>query len=79
MSKTIITVRPNGSIKVDGDFSIVDGDGNAYEVDPDKPIWLCRCGASEKKPFCDSSHKKIGFCAEEGAVELNERLRSSNN
>ena len=36
---------------------IVDADGNAWEVDGERPVALCRCGRSQTKPFCDASHK----------------------
>jgi CDGSH-type Zn-finger protein len=56
-----ITVRPNGSLFVEGDdVTIVDPAGLPIEP-ARRPFGLCRCGASEKKPFCDGSHNKIGF------------------
>lgn len=53
---------PNGPLLVSGNFTIVAGSG--------RTAWqgtkaaLCRCGASKDKPFCDGSHKAIGFTAE---------------
>jgi CDGSH-type Zn-finger protein len=65
---TVITVRRNGSYKIDGDdVRVVDWNGNEYHIDR-RPIALCRCGASTTKPFCDGTHSKIGFQAAEAAV-----------
>lgn len=58
-----ITVRPNGPLIVDGDdVTVVDTSGNVFEP-AKRPFSLCRCGASQKKPFCDGSHNRIGFQA----------------
>ncbi len=65
---TTITVRRNGSYKVEGDgIRVVDWNGDEYAVSR-LPIALCRCGASTTKPFCDGTHSKIGFQAAEAAV-----------
>ncbi len=61
MSEVKITVTENGSYKVEGDVALYDHDGNAIETRAGKPYWLCRCGHSQNKPFCDSSHRKVGF------------------
>lgn len=61
MAATKITVRNDGSIRVEGDFAIYDQDGNAYDLAGRTAISLCRCGHSQNKPFCDSSHKRVGF------------------
>lgn len=58
MLKTKLTVNNNGSLKVEGDFEIVDMDGNAYGLEGRTVISLCRCGRSANKPFCDGSHKE---------------------
>ncbi len=56
-----ITVRQNGSYRVDGDdVKLVDWNGNEYQI-PKRPFALCRCGHSENKPFCDGHHKTTGF------------------
>lgn len=57
MSKTKLTINSNGSVKIDGDFEIVDKDGNAYNLQGRTIVSICRCGLSQNKPFCDGSHK----------------------
>ncbi|MCB7479694.1 CDGSH iron-sulfur domain-containing protein [Christiangramia sediminis] len=58
MSKTKLTVLNNGSIKIEGDFEMVDKDGNNYGLGGRELISVCRCGLSSNKPFCDGSHRK---------------------
>jgi CDGSH-type Zn-finger protein len=63
-----ITVRRNGSLLVEGDdVTLVDWNGKAYAL-PKRPLSLCRCGASTRKPFCDGTHSRVGFAAAEEAV-----------
>lgn len=57
MATTKITVNNNGSLKVEGDFEIVDKTGNAYDLAGRTVVSICRCGRLQKKPFCDGSHK----------------------
>lgn len=57
MAKTRLTVNNNGSLKVEGEFEIVDLEGNVYGLNGRDVISLCRCGQSKNKPFCDGSHK----------------------
>ncbi len=56
MAGTKVTINNNGSIKIEGDFEIVDRSGNAYDLAGRNAIGLCRCGQSKNKPFCDGSH-----------------------
>lgn len=57
MATTRITVNSNGSLKIEGDFEIVDKNGNVYDLAGRTAVSICRCGLSYNKPFCDSSHK----------------------
>jgi CDGSH-type Zn-finger protein len=59
MGKTKLTVNSNGSLKIEGDFEIVDSQGNNYGLNGREIVSLCRCGRSVNKPFCDGSHKGI--------------------
>jgi CDGSH-type Zn-finger protein len=59
----IITVRPDSSLKVEGDFKIQKADGTEIPHNGNA-AFLCRCGHSNNKPFCDSTHKKIEFKAD---------------
>ena len=61
MSVTI-KIRDNGPYIVEGDFELVDAQGNPVPI---VKRALCRCGGSTTKPFCDGTHSKIGF---QGAV-----------
>ncbi len=70
MEKTKITINNNGSIKIDGEFEILDPVGNAYGLQGRTIISLCRCGHSANKPFCDGSHKAHGFEDQSVAFDL---------
>jgi CDGSH-type Zn-finger protein len=57
-----IKVRKNGSLLVTGDFTLVDHEGREIARPVGKPnTSLCRCGHSARKPFCDGTHRSIGF------------------
>jgi CDGSH-type Zn-finger protein len=74
-----ITIRPNGPYKVEGNIPLVrksqivseHGEPLNWKVDGDiqaeSPYFLCRCGGSQNKPFCDSTHKQNGFDGTETA------------
>ena len=61
MATTKITVNSNGSLKVEGDFEIVDKNGNIYDLGGRSAVSICRCGLSKNKPFCDGTHARQGF------------------
>ena len=65
-----ITVKTNGSIKVEGDFELCDVEGNAFDLSGRTAISLCRCGLSKTKPFCDQSHREGAFVSEIKAYAL---------
>ena len=69
MSKTKLTVTKNGFIKIDGDFEIVDQEGNVYDLLGRTALGLCRCGLSANKPFCDGAHRG-GFEHDATAFDL---------
>jgi CDGSH-type Zn-finger protein len=58
---TKLIINSNGSVKVqgevEGDFIIVDAQGNEYGLGGRTVVSLCRCGLSKNKPFCDGAHK----------------------
>lgn len=68
MAELKIDIKENGPCIIMGSATYVDADGNE-QTTPGKAVALCRCGASDMKPFCDGSHKKINF--EAPAVALN--------
>lgn len=56
--QTEIVVIKNGPLKVKGSLSVKHKDGNE---ETHNEVYLCRCGQSKNKPFCDGAHKKCGF------------------
>lgn len=63
MSEVVIKVRENGPLLVSGPVTVLDHLGNKFEAAGQGNIALCRCGHSQKKPFCDGSHKTCNFQA----------------
>jgi len=72
VSEVSIQVRENGPYLIRGPFTIVDFEGTEFEVPAGSAVALCRCGGSTNKPFCDSTHSKIGFDAATRAVRAAE-------
>lgn len=71
MSDTVIRVRDNGPLMIEGPVTVVDAMGNEFAFDKTKPaIFLCRCGHSAKKPFCDGAHKACGFQSAQRGQEV---------
>ncbi|HYV16436.1 MAG TPA: CDGSH iron-sulfur domain-containing protein [Conexibacter sp.] len=62
-----VTPYPNGPYLLRGAFELIDHDGNPIETDR-RTVALCRCGRSQIRPFCDGTHKLVGFQAT-GGVE----------
>ena len=70
MASTKVTVNNNGSIRIEGDFSMQDAAGKEFGLGGRTVISLCRCGHSANKPFCDGSHGRQGFQSQVEAREL---------
>ena len=70
MAAAKITINNNGSIRVEGDFEIVDPTGRPFGLAGRTSIGLCRCGHSGNSPFCDGTHKRQPFLSPVEAREL---------
>lgn len=59
-----VNVMPtaNGPLRVVGNLEVVSGTGRT--CNKVQETYLCRCGQSSNKPYCDGSHKAAGFVAE---------------
>jgi CDGSH-type Zn-finger protein len=60
-----ITPYRDGPLLIRGAFEIVDQEGNEI-LSERATVALCRCGKSRTRPFCDGSHKLVGFRAPSG-------------
>jgi CDGSH-type Zn-finger protein len=65
MTEVTIKVRANGPYLVTGPFTLIDADGNVFALPEGEGVVLCRCGGSLNKPFCDKTHRQVGFEAAE--------------
>ena len=59
MAQNVVQLNAYGPLYVEGDVEVLDADGNVLRKG--SGIWLCRCGNSQDKPFCDTSHIAAGF------------------
>ncbi len=59
---TAIEPQKDCPLKVSGNLEIASGTG--HTLDRCAQTWLCRCGQSQNKPYCDGSHRKSGFVAD---------------
>ncbi len=57
--KLTITPLADGPLQVEGNLEVCSGTGRT--LNRTQKTWLCRCGASQNKPYCDGTHRKIGF------------------
>jgi len=54
----VIEPQKNGSLKIIGNLEVVSGTG--HTLNRVTETWLCRCGHSQNKPYCDGSHRRAG-------------------
>jgi len=69
-----ITFTKHTPYRVRGIKSITDSDGE--EIELGAVTGLCRCGSSERKPFCDGTHKEIGIKGEKEADRRHDKVKS---
>jgi CDGSH-type Zn-finger protein len=65
MANVTIKAQKSGPYEVSGGAKLFDHQGKEHQEDQLDPMYLCRCGHSKSKPFCDGGHEKIGFKSEE--------------
>jgi CDGSH-type Zn-finger protein/uncharacterized Fe-S cluster protein YjdI len=53
-----LTPKHNGPMVIEGVLEFRAADGTSFVTEK---VWLCRCGGSANKPFCDGTHKRNGF------------------
>jgi CDGSH-type Zn-finger protein len=70
MEQVTIKARANGPYKVEGPVRVVDAEGREFVLREGETIALCRCGHSRTKPFCDKSHRLVGFAADDCAPRV---------
>lgn len=56
-----VKINNNGSIRIEGDIELVDGEGNKFDLNGRTAISLCRCARTSNPPFCDGEHARCGY------------------
>ena len=51
MTDVTVNINDNGPYEISGPITLKDADGNEFSVEGDQ--YLCRCGSSGTKPFCE--------------------------
>jgi CDGSH-type Zn-finger protein len=72
MAELTIRVRVDGPYKIEGPVRVIDADGNEFVLPEGSGVVLCRCGHSRTKPFCDKSHRRVGFVADDSSPRVGE-------
>ncbi|MCP4382767.1 MAG: iron-binding protein [Hyphomicrobiales bacterium] len=54
-----VTPTENGPLMVQGNLEVLHGSGRRSSTVT--KAFFCRCGHSANKPYCDGSHKRVGF------------------
>jgi CDGSH-type Zn-finger protein len=70
LAATKVTIINNGPVRIEGDFEVVDQQGNPFGLAGRTAISLCRCGHTMNSPFCDGSHKRENFSSTTTARDL---------
>lgn len=55
--KALVEIIKDGPLKLSGSFELNDLSGRAIKFEGDT-VYICRCGKSSNKPFCDGTHKR---------------------
>ncbi|MDQ3629724.1 MAG: CDGSH iron-sulfur domain-containing protein [Actinomycetota bacterium] len=73
-----IIITENGPLKVEdaSALELFDHDGSPVDLSGRDPVFLCRCGGSTNKPFCDGTHSKAGFEGARAAVAASDDSES---
>jgi len=69
MTTVTITATDNGPYMIEGPARVIDADRNEYDLAEETTIFLCRCGNSRAKPFCDGTHETVTFQAADRAPQ----------
>ena len=71
--RVTITAKKNGPYRVEvteGECKLLDAEGKAFDLKGKTAFSLCRCGQSQNKPFCDGTHGRVGFQADDPAPRV---------